>query len=98
MIIKNTVCENEVLVDTSIRSLALRRKCGQSEDEGLLVSELIDLIDDARVVMIGPIRQEILSGISSSSQFDDLIFSTITYPKDSCSSKCGIERRTVSLL
>lgn len=62
----------KVLVDTSIWSLALRRRGVLSEDEKVSVSALIDLIDDARVVMIGPIRQELLSGISSMSQFNDL--------------------------
>ncbi|RQD80717.1 MAG: PIN domain-containing protein [Methanocalculus sp. MSAO_Arc2] len=61
-----------VLVDTSIWSLALRRRGGLSEEEEFLVSELVDLINDVRVVMIGPIRQELLSGISSGSQFDAL--------------------------
>ncbi|MCP1663245.1 MAG: PIN domain-containing protein [Methanocalculus sp. MSAO_Arc1] len=62
----------KVLVDTSIWSLALRRRGVLSEDEKVLVSVLIDLIDDARVVMIGPIRQELLSGVSSMSQFNEL--------------------------
>jgi predicted nucleic acid-binding protein len=56
-------------VDTSVWSLALRRG-DQSPLE--CVKELRGLIQDHRVQMIGPIRQEILSGIRSESQFRNL--------------------------
>ncbi len=59
-----------ILVDTSIWSLALRRKPPQKtklDDQNIL--ELAELIDEGRAVLIGPVRQEILSGISSPSQF-----------------------------
>ena len=56
----------KVLVDTSVWSLALRRE-GQKPNP--CVKELRSLIQDHRVQMIGPIRQEILSGIRSESQF-----------------------------
>jgi predicted nucleic acid-binding protein len=56
-------------VDTSVWSLALRRG-DQSRLE--FVKELRGLIQDHRVQVIGPIRQEILSGIRSESQFNDL--------------------------
>ena len=52
----------KVLVDTSVWSLALRR---QETAEGPEVSELIELIRELRVQMIGPVRQELLSGIKS---------------------------------
>ena len=58
-----------VLVDTSVWSLALRR--GLTSD-GPEVPELIELIKEARVQMIGPVRQELLSGIKSQSQFQKL--------------------------
>ena len=58
-----------VLVDTSIWSLALRRG---TPKEHALVRELHDLIQDVRVQIIGPIRQEILSGIKSQKQFETL--------------------------
>jgi predicted nucleic acid-binding protein len=57
-----------VLVDTSVLSLAFRRKFTSPEDE-LIVSELGRLIQDLQMVIIGPIRQEILSGIRDSNQF-----------------------------
>ncbi len=55
-----------VLVDTSVWSLALRR--AKRVDSTL--KELAELIREGRVVMMGPIRQEILSGIKVSSQFE----------------------------
>ena len=59
----------KVLVDTSVWSLALRRE--RPVDDGF-VRELIELIDEQRVVMIGPVRQELLSGIRSEAHFNKL--------------------------
>jgi predicted nucleic acid-binding protein len=56
----------KVLVDTSIWSMALRKGTGSASAEA---EELRNLIRDHRVQMIGPVRQEILSGIRSESQF-----------------------------
>ena len=61
----------KILVDTSIWSLAFRKK-EKNERELEIVSTLSKLIRDLHVVIIGPIRQEILSGISESSKFDEL--------------------------
>jgi predicted nucleic acid-binding protein len=55
----------KVLVDTSVWSLALRRREGS---EPAHVKELESLIADNRVQMIGPIRQEVLSGIRNEAQ------------------------------
>ena len=61
----------KILVDTSIWSLALRRKKSNINDtENELLNDLIELIEEKRIVIIGPIKQEILSGISSKNQFD----------------------------
>jgi predicted nucleic acid-binding protein len=57
----------KVLVDTSVWSLALRRR--QPERDGAVVAELRRLIADFEVAMIGPIRQELLSGIREDAQF-----------------------------
>jgi len=57
-----------VLVDTSIWSLAFRRK-KLNPNEKILTGELTNLIEEVRAVIIGPIRQEILSGISNISQY-----------------------------
>jgi predicted nucleic acid-binding protein len=62
----------KVLVDTSIWSLALRRTGTIPEEDRLLVSELKELIHEVRAVLIGPIRQELLSGIQAKAQFNAL--------------------------
>lgn len=59
----------KVIVDTCIWSLALRRA---AVPENPYTGELRELIHEVRVQMIGPIRQEILSGIRSQSQFESL--------------------------
>ena len=59
----------KIIVDTSIWSLALRR---EKQGSSAPVQELRHMIHDHRVQMIGPIRQEILSGIRSESQFKKL--------------------------
>lgn len=58
----------KVLVDTCAWSKVLHR---QSPDENL-ARLLEDLITDGRVAIIGPIRQELLSGIASPPQFRKL--------------------------
>lgn len=58
-----------VLVDTSVWSLALRRREPPSDGA---VRELRELIREARVHLIGPIRQEVLSGIREAAQFVSL--------------------------
>ena len=58
-----------VLVDTCVWSLSLRRSEAVDRPE---VSELIELIRELRVQIIGPIRQELLTGIKSRSQFTSL--------------------------
>jgi predicted nucleic acid-binding protein len=62
----------KLLVDTSVWSLALRRKdaASLSSDEQKLKSELTQAIQDGRVAMIGLIRQELLSGIKEQAQFE----------------------------
>jgi hypothetical protein len=59
----------KILVDTCVWSMALRR--GETTG-GQEVSELMELIKELRVQLIGPVRQEILSGIKSHSQFTKL--------------------------
>ena len=55
-----------VLVDSSVWSLALRRRRPVGTDE---VAVLRELIEKGQVQIIGPIRQEILSGIREKAQF-----------------------------
>jgi len=74
----------KALVDTSVWSLALRRK-----EQGEAAQKLTDLLLADLTVMIGPVRQELLSGISNRDTFlqlknklrlfDDLIITTRDY-------------------
>jgi predicted nucleic acid-binding protein len=58
-----------VIVDTSVWSLALRR---QPKTNDSTVNKLRDLIADGRVILLGAVRQEILSGIKHQEQFEKL--------------------------
>jgi len=57
-----------ILVDTSVWSLALRRSSKPFHHRFILS----ELISNNLVKIIGPIRQELLSGISERSQFEKL--------------------------
>jgi len=59
----------KVLVDTSIWSLALRRKRPGRKDQ-MLIDELAHLIRELRAILIGPVRQEVLSGLSDASRYE----------------------------
>jgi predicted nucleic acid-binding protein len=56
-----------VLVDTSVWSLALRRVTPQADR---WTEELSTLLDSKSAFLIGPIRQELLSGIRDPRQFE----------------------------
>jgi predicted nucleic acid-binding protein len=58
----------KVLVDTCVWSRVLRHKKADRN----LTKQLENLISDGRVVIIGPIRQELLSGIAKEKQFREL--------------------------
>jgi predicted nucleic acid-binding protein len=60
-----------ILVDTSVWSLALRKKDKTIDEESVIVN-FSGIIHDLKLVIIGPIRQEILSGISDKTRFEDL--------------------------
>lgn len=59
----------KVIVDTCIWSIALRKNSSKDEK---LIKALTELIREVRVQLIGPIRQEILSGIKSQKRFFEL--------------------------
>ena len=73
----------KVLVDTSVWSLALRRpkNATLSPAQQSVVTALADLMQDCRAVMMGAIRQELLSGIKTQAGFDALK-STLTAFED----------------
>ena len=58
-----------VLVDTSVWSLALRRRRTRRVAETL---ELAELVREGRVVLLGAVRQELLSGIPDERQYATL--------------------------
>jgi predicted nucleic acid-binding protein len=58
----------KVLVDTCVWSKVLRRKTPDT-DLAVLIEALVR---EGRVVLIGPIRQELLSGVPNSVQFETL--------------------------
>lgn len=73
----------KVLVDTSIWSLALRRKDRDlNQQERLLVWELTELVQEGRAGMIGLIRQELLSGIKTPAQFEKLRTALRAFPDE----------------
>lgn len=67
----------KVLVDTSVWSAALRR--GEDQNQG--VKKILgELIAGNLVQIMGPIRQEILSGIREDAQFDTLKNHLASFP------------------
>ena len=54
----------KVLVDTPIWSLAFRKKTGNIDN--IAIKNLIELIHDRRIAIIGPARQKVLYGIQGS--------------------------------
>jgi len=66
-----------VLVDTSVWSLALRRGDASQNAE---IEELRHLIDAHLVEIIGPIRQELLSGVRDQTQFARLEADLAAFP------------------
>jgi predicted nucleic acid-binding protein len=77
-----------VLVDTSVWSLALRRK---PEDlnrvEQTLVSELTEIIHEGRARILGPVRQELLTGMRDPSQFERLRTTLRAFPDEPLSTE-----------
>lgn len=66
-------------MDTSVWSEALRRRSGRLTQ---ITAELNTLIEDHRVVMLGPIRQELLSGVKTPEVFEDLRSSLRAFPDE----------------
>ena len=60
----------KVLVDTPVWSLAFEYDpVSRSPEDRILIDEFYELIHETRVVLIGPVRQELLSGIPKYDQF-----------------------------
>jgi predicted nucleic acid-binding protein len=72
-----------VLIDTSVWSFALRRKNESlSTNERFLVAELSELIREGRARMIGLVRQELLSGIKATEQYEKLRLHLRSFPDE----------------
>jgi predicted nucleic acid-binding protein len=72
-----------VLVDTSVWSLALRRRAQNlSPAERSLVYELEEVIREGRVRLLGLVRQELLSGVKTSAQFEKLRATLRAFPDE----------------
>jgi len=72
-----------VLVDTSVWSLAFRRRTTQlNPDETEVAAELSELIREGRARIIGLIRQELLSGIASATQYERLRVALGAFPDE----------------
>lgn len=77
-----------VLVDTPVWSFAYRR-ANRSQREQQAVDEWSELVRREQAAVIGPVRQEVLSGIATTQQyelvrtslrgFEDLAFLTVDY-------------------
>jgi len=59
----------KVIVDTCVWSYALRKDSSKDET---IINTLVKLIKEVRVQLIGPIRQDILSGVKSEKRFLEL--------------------------
>ena len=71
------------LVDTSVWSFALRRKPADlSDGEKAIVAELSELAKEGRVRIIGPVRQELLSGIKTDAQYEKLRIALQVFPDE----------------
>lgn len=71
------------IVDTSVWSLALRRKVQDlNAAEKATVAELTELIKEGRARIIGLIRQELLSGIKTSAQYEKLRATLRSFPDE----------------
>ena len=75
----------KVIVDTSVWSLALRRSAKTNNVE---TDELKKLIQNQSVVMLGCIRQELLSGIRELAQYEHLRERLIAFPNQILNENC----------
>jgi predicted nucleic acid-binding protein len=72
-----------VLVDTSVWSLALRRKTESlNATEKFIVAELSELVREGRARLVGLVRQELLSGIKRTEQYEKLRLHFLPFPDE----------------
>ena len=78
----------KVIVDTCVCSLALRRSEPMASTEVRLLEELIQ---DGRVAMLGPIREELLSGVKAPAQFKKLAGALEAFPDEELTTEDYVE-------
>jgi len=61
-----------IIVDTTIWSAVYRRRKLSDEDK-VIVKKFYEILDVEEEILIGPVRQELLSGISDKNVFYDLM-------------------------
>ena len=83
----------QVIVDTSVWSLALRRRVIQRSD---VVDGLSRLIEEDRALLLGPVRQEILSGVRHNSQFKRLRNALEAFPDEPITSEDYIQAALIT--
>ena len=72
-----------VLIDTSVWSLGLRRKAESlALNETVLVAELTELIREGRARIIGAVRQELLTGLKTIDQYEKLRTTLRSFPDE----------------
>jgi predicted nucleic acid-binding protein len=75
-----------VLVDTPIWSLVFRRRTDRlSAADRQHVDEWTALIQQCRMLLVGPVRQEVLSGIRDGQPFDQLRLALRAFPDEALS-------------
>jgi len=70
-----------VLVDTTVWSLALRR-ARKSSAELAITRSLEDVVRDGRALLVGLVRQELLSGVSGADRFRKLERAMAAFPDE----------------
>jgi predicted nucleic acid-binding protein len=84
----------KLLVDTCVWSLSLRRRkgtTGLNAEEQRLVATLTEAVRDGRVAMVGPIRQELLSGVRDLAQFEKLRSILEAFPDEPITTEIYVE-------
>ena len=74
----------KVIADACAWSVSLRRrnKTVLSPVEQSVHAELMEALGDGRIILIGPIRQEVLSGIKSAAQFEQVRAALEAFPDE----------------
>jgi predicted nucleic acid-binding protein len=78
----------KVIVDTCVWSLALRRNEPKASPA---VQTLQELVQDGRVAMLGPIRQELLSGVKAPAQFKKVADALNAFPDEELEAEDYVE-------